>query len=132
MGVCLSLLDVDGDASSVSSCPGMDCHAPSSFLSLFLVGVDRIGFLSSSTLFSLFSFLICSSSLALASWTGLIAGLLPGCAAPIVNLGAVVPVETFSLWLTLHALVFLGDMAEAGVFLGVVAGVWRIILLQAG
>ena len=70
----------------------------------------------------------------LAFWNdpGFISVLLPGCAAPIVNLGAVVPVETFSLWLTLHALVFLGDMAEAGVFLGVVAGVWRIILLQAG
>ena len=38
--------------------------------------------------------------------------------------------------LTLHAWVFLGDMAgvflaEAGVFLAEMAGVWRIVFLQA-
>ena len=125
IGVCLSLLGVDVDPAIVSPLPGVDCHAPSSLLSLFLVGVERIGFLNFSTFFSLLFFLILSYSLALASWTcpGFIAGLLPGSAAPMVI-----------IWTAVF--LGMGDVAGAvsagaGVFLGVMDGCWRIVIPQA-
>ena len=119
---------------SPGSEPG--CQSPSSFLSLFLVGVARSGFLTSSIFFSLFSFLILSSNFIFASMTEPLfmatATLESGLAAPMVNLAGITLAEvTFLEEAPTVGDVFLGMgivFMESGVFLAVFSWLGTVIL----